>query len=322
MPKKKERKWSIVEFYYLIKNYTVLPLSQLSDDLLHSEEDIIRQINLLKLKPQKKGPNANPRIIKICDNPICNAAFVTTEYQMSRSDGSYCCDKCSRQVKKIRKPTCKQLKIDYEAGMSTNDIAEKYNISKGTVYGLFKKFKIKTRTLGESLEEFFKTEKGFSAIKRRLKTMQSKYGTTCLGGGQAGRGKLKSGYKEDIGVAVRSGWEGNVLRWMTFLKKRWDYEPRVFYFEQIKRGTVAYTPDIYLPDEDIWVEVKGYLRPQDKTKLRRFKKYYPEEFSKVRTVPGSARTDAAKFFKEMGIPVYAYYNDLNKKYKDVIPNWE
>ena len=121
---------------------------------------------------------------------------------------------------------------------------------------------------------------------------------------------------------LRSAWEANVLRYLNHLDIKWMYEPKVFFFEGIKRGTLSYMPDIYLPEEEKWIEVKGQLKPKDKTAIRRFKKFYPDEFSKLVGIPGSKNTKAAEFFREMNIPIFAYMNELNKKYKKVIEYWE
>lgn len=134
--------------------------------------------------------------------------------------------------------------------------------------------------------------------------------------------KVKSGYREDLDMTVRSGWEASVIRWLNWEQIEWEYEPQRFYFPII-RGTRSYIPDLYLPEYEggKWVEIKGGLASNDKTKIRRFKKYCPHEFAKLTVIPGSPTTDAAKFYEEMDIPVLAYFRDLNKEFKDTIPHW-
>lgn len=56
----------------------------------------------------------------------------------------------------------------------------------------------------------------------------------------------------------------------------WQYEPKTFIFEKIQKGTRAYTPDFYLPAEDRYIEVKGWMDKKSQTKLRRMAKYFPE----------------------------------------------
>lgn len=137
----------------------------------------------------------------------------------------------------------------------------------------------------------------------------------------------KQGYRKHLGVSVRSSWENNVLLWLNANGYKWEYEPTIFYFENIKRGTRGYTPDIHLIKHkrkklDIWIEVKGYLKPQDQTKTRRFKKYYPEEFAKLQVITKNANYASTKFYQSMDIPVFAYYDDLVKENKLILKNWE
>lgn len=136
--------------------------------------------------------------------------------------------------------------------------------------------------------------------------------------------RFHSGFREDLGVKVRSGWEASVLRWLNHMGIEWEYEPKRFYFDY-KRGARSYMPDIYLPNyegTDHWLEVKGRLPPSDKTKLRRFRKHYPDEFAKLMVIPPAKNSEAAAFCRDMNIPIMAYFNELKKEYRDLIPTWE
>lgn len=81
-----------------------------------------------------------------------------------------------------------------------------------------------------------------------------------------GSGRGKSGFREDIGIYVRSRWEANVVRVFLFEEMDYLYEPQKFFFEDC-----SYTPDFYLPELDWWVEVKGYMSEEAKQKIERFK---------------------------------------------------
>lgn len=134
-------------------------------------------------------------------------------------------------------------------------------------------------------------------------------------------GTFRAGYRADIDISVRSGWEANVARWLTWWEIEWQYEPRTFYFPNLKRGARSYLPDFYLPKEDIWVEVKGRLKSSDRTKLKRFLKYCPEEGSKLHGLPKNEDSEAARGFKELGIPIYEYYDNIVADSAQ-IPGWE
>jgi len=81
----------------------------------------------------------------------------------------------------------------------------------------------------------------------------------------------------------RSKWEANFARYLQFLQEhgnieKWEHEPSTFYFENIKRGTTNYKPDFLITRKGVVevIEVKGYMDAKSATKIKRFKKYYPE----------------------------------------------
>jgi len=163
--------------------------------------------------------------------------------------------------------------------------------------------------------------KSRAAIKRKLDELdgkpvpkRNKKGTTI--------GKRTDIVVDGKPCFFRSGWEANVARWLTHQGKQWQYEPDVFYFKDVKQGTVSYCPDFKYGKTGLWLEVKGFLDPKGRTAIRRFKKYYPAEFKKLRAIVGSPGTKADQFFKKLGVPVIAYVRDLNKKHKNEIPHWE
>jgi len=141
-----------------------------------------------------------------------------------------------------------------------------------------------------------------------------------------------AGKRPDLGIFLRSAWEANMMRIFKTGSIGYmnpQYEPFIFSFVQWEkpRGqALSYTPDfkVFTSKQDFWVEVKGnWLRAADKTKLRRFKKYYPQEFAKLIVVVSSKNTKTAKFFKELGVldNYIIEYNDMKKRFSG-LPNWE
>ena len=140
----------------------------------------------------------------------------------------------------------------------------------------------------------------------------------------------KGGIRPDLKQYFRSKMEANTARYYNFTSIKWIYEFKEFEFDGIKRGNRYYKPDFYLPVADLYIEVKGYFRQGDKTKLRRFKKYYPEEFAKLRFVIPNKYSRS----KANGIAVGFLISDLRidfskiisykgmEKYKGLIPGWE
>ena len=61
----------------------------------------------------------------------------------------------------------------------------------------------------------------------------------------------------------------------------WEYEPHSFVLEQDETGRVleAFTPDFYLPEQDLYLEVtvmKQSLVTRKNRKLRKLRQLYPE----------------------------------------------
>jgi hypothetical protein len=71
-------------------------------------------------------------------------------------------------------------------------------------------------------------------------------------------------------IYVHSTWEERLL--LHFIERgiRAEYEPRTF---PVDGG--SYTPDFYLPDEDRYIEVKGYWFDKQRIKFNRFRALYP-----------------------------------------------
>jgi len=68
---------------------------------------------------------------------------------------------------------------------------------------------------------------------------------------------------------------------LDFYKIEWQYEPRTFPLEWDDKGNVteAFTPDFYLPEQDLYVEIttlRQELVTRKNRKLRRMRQLYPD----------------------------------------------
>lgn len=98
--------------------------------------------------------------------------------------------------------------------------------------------------------------------------------------------RAKSGYRPGLGDNYfRSSWEANYARFLNLMIRmkiveKWEFEPETFWFLDIKRGTRSYLPDFRVKYANeaapVYVEVKGYFDAKSKTKIKRFRKYYPQ----------------------------------------------
>lgn len=128
---------------------------------------------------------------------------------------------------------------------------------------------------------------------------------------RAGYSRSRGGKRDDLGgIYFRSAWEANYARYLNYLKGRgeiagWQFEPKTFTFDAIKRGTRAYTPDFLVHltgGGHEWHEVKGWMDAKSKTRIARFARYYPSEKLVV--------VDAA------------WFRSANKTLSAIVPGWE
>lgn len=75
--------------------------------------------------------------------------------------------------------------------------------------------------------------------------------------------------------------EAEFARLLDYYGIRWEYEPHTFELEWDEEGNLvrAFSPDFYLPDEDLYVELTT-MRPKLITKknrkIRRLQELYPD----------------------------------------------
>jgi len=98
----------------------------------------------------------------------------------------------------------------------------------------------------------------------------------CFGKSEMGKNNHRFGkpashskgiYYKDI--FMRSNWEVAYAKYLDKKGIQWQYEPKTF-----DLGKTTYTPDFYLPETDIYIEIKGYWRDDAKEKIELFKKLF------------------------------------------------
>lgn len=65
----------------------------------------------------------------------------------------------------------------------------------------------------------------------------------------------------DTKIPVQGKWEKKVAEWLTKRKIQWIRKAICFC------KTRTYTPDFYLPEQDVFIEVKGWWRDRDRYKM-------------------------------------------------------
>lgn len=156
--------------------------------------------------------------------------------------------------------------------------------------------------------------------KKKIKTAQEGFAKTRNGPASELPG-------EKALISFRSLWERNFARCLEKMEIDWDYERLNFPFRMNPKTKQVYTrrPFQYMPDfhdhtNDIIWEVKGYLRSQDKSKIKRFRTIYPNDFAKLKVLCSKNNKATRGFFEGLGVPC-EFIEDWKKKWEDKV-NWE
>lgn len=156
--------------------------------------------------------------------------------------------------------------IKYHEKLKSGEVVKVYTnqFVKAKLQGKTYSFSEETR---KKLSENNKNRKLDSITKEKISVSRSKYLEEVGGGGFThikyydATNLLGEMYK------VRGTWELRIAEWLNTNNIVWKRKIYIPY--EIDGVNRTYTPDFYLPDKDIYLEVKGYYSEFDKQKLRR-----------------------------------------------------
>lgn len=135
----------------------------------------------------------------------------------------------------------------------------------------------------------------------------------------AGKYRTIQGFRPDIGHSTRSTYEANIYRIFQKEKKQYKYENENTFPIIFPDGTQHnYIIDIcdvegLFAEAGTYIEVKGYMDEKSIIKINSFREQYPQY--KLITIGKRLKCEHS----------YIYdidYNELEQKYKDLIPLWE
>jgi hypothetical protein len=112
--------------------------------------------------------------------------------------------------------------------------------------------------------------------------------------------RFKAGFRSDLNHFVRSSWEANICRVLKYNNKDYEYESRKCRFDLDELGIIII--DLFIPKDNLYIEVKGRLKEKSKLKMKRLISKYPDLNLKV--IDGEV------------------YNDIKNKYRSLIEGWE
>jgi hypothetical protein len=86
----------------------------------------------------------------------------------------------------------------------------------------------------------------------------------------------KDDYREDLGHYVRSSWEADMARVFHHLGWEYEHEPRAFELVKPDGWKLTYTPDFFVPNQNTYYEIKGWMDKASAEKIELFRQQYPE----------------------------------------------
>lgn len=179
--------------------------------------------------------------------------------------GRFCSEKCARSfsTKAKRLEINTKISVKLKNGVSWNkgkklSMKHKANISKKlSIVHKSDNFReaLRKANLGKKLSQATKDK-----ISKALKGKTGGYRTN------SGTSKFKGSYYN--GIWLDSGWELAFVQRLDKINIKWNRESTYFSYIDIEDNKRKYYPDFYLPDFNIYIEIKGYWTDKVKDKLK------------------------------------------------------
>ncbi len=188
----------------------------------------------------------------------------------------YNCIDCGKDVSDYRVTRCRKC-ADKQHGL--NMMNENNPAYKGIIYKCIDCNKLITWRAKRCQECYHIYIKKFGIMKNRQKSKiwRDRIKKTMLNNGTTkGKnnpmfGKVTHGrwgiYK---GIKMRSSYELTFAQFLDLSNIKYLYESKTF-----DLGNTTYTPDFYLPEHNLYIEIKGWWREDAQRKFKKFLKQYP-----------------------------------------------
>ena len=171
----------------------------------------------------------------------------------------------------IQEEIRKQVILLYTSGLSSMDICKKLDISEKVVRRVSEEGGFKFRTLSESLK-LSRVTKGRPPMTEENRKALSQRQSLRNTGGRCKWFKVN-------GISVQGTWERDLATKLTELSIVWD-KPKVntFIWKYVDDSgkEKSYSPDFYLSELNIYLELKGHWWGNDREKMDIIIKTYPD----------------------------------------------
>lgn len=221
---------------------------------------------------------------KICARKGCGKTFEV----IPSNPKIYCSQNCAAQVNnKKREPPSEETRLK---------VAKSLKGTKSPFKGTIKVSRVEVICANPKCKKIFLKERW---MKRKF--CSNRCAMDIIGGRptspKAARGKAGTRKDIDDKIYFYSRWEANIARLFNYLGIKWLHQPKTFDLK-----TQNYTPDFYLPEQKIYIEVKNFLWKYSRIRDEKFRKLY----SNIKLI----------------LLLKKDYLKLEEKYSHLIKNWE
>lgn len=149
-------------------------------------------------------------------------------------------------------------------GNNVRSLARKYKVKRSTVNVILKHANIKLKSCQDTRQE--QVNLGLCTGKNH-----SRFGK------QSPKGSGRCRWYHYNGKTYQGSWEFKVGLWLEHKKEKFYCHENVRQFKyQVDEIERTYCPDFYLPDKNIFIEVKGYFTKQDREKIKVVRELYQD----------------------------------------------
>lgn len=172
--------------------------------------------------------------------------------------------------KKIQDVNWDEVQKSYDDGMSTAELCRTYHINFNKISDAGKQGLFKTRLRSETVQLRGTSTKG----RVRSKEERQRISESMKRAVAEGRQRTPKPYGRACitynGIVLQSKWELQVAVYLDENNIKWERptEGHAYIFEGDMH---SYFPDFYLPERNLYIEVKGWVQPKDVCKWEQFK---------------------------------------------------
>lgn len=163
-----------------------------------------------------------------------------------------------------------EIQFDYDTGMSTSELCNKYNITFTHISKAGKLELFMPRSRSQTANLRGNSMKGKTITNETRQKISAGMRKAVLEGRQRTPKPYGRATIEYKGVILQSNWELQVALYLDEHNIRWE-RPSIGHEYTFENKSHLYFPDFYLLDYNTYIEVKGWKQPKDDCKWEDFK---------------------------------------------------